>query len=111
MPGSFQTSAPGAVPNTRGLPVVRGFQSGDSSFFEYPYAITGITKDETGAVLPNCTLVLLRTSDNSVAALGTSDASGAYRLAASPSVTHRLDAYLAGSPDRAGSTVNTLVGE
>lgn len=60
--------------------------------------------------MPNCALVLLRSSDNSVAAIGTSDANGAYSLGASPSVTHQLVAYLAGTPDVTGSTINTLVG-
>lgn len=108
MPGSFQTGS-GGVPNTTALPFVRSFTE-IAAPFEYPYAITGTTKDSTGAALPNCSLVLLRTADNSVAALGTSDGSGNYRLGASPTVQHRLDAYLTGSPDVAGSTVNTLVG-
>jgi hypothetical protein len=112
MSGSFQSNAANGVPCVaRAMPIVRGFAAGGENVpFEYPFAIIGVTKDATGAALGNCALVLLRTADNSVAALGTSDGSGNYRLGASPSIQHRLDAYLPGSPDVAGSSVNTLVG-
>jgi hypothetical protein len=74
------------------------------------YTIAGVTRDSTGAALASCAVRLVRTADNSVAAVGTSDGSGAYSLGASPAITHYAVAYKAGSPDVAGTTVNTLVG-
>lgn len=108
MPGAFQVSSPG-VPNTLALPAVRSFGE-PSAPFEYPSAITGTAKDSTGAALAGCTLVLFRTADNSIAAQGVSDGSGNYSLGASQAVTHYITAYKAGSPDVAGTTVNTLTG-
>jgi hypothetical protein len=94
-----------------GLPPVRNFTDNVSApVFPLPYTIRGVTKDSTGAALGACGVVLLRTADNSVAACMTSDANGNYRMDASPFVLHRVDAYKAGSPDVAGTTVNTLVG-
>ena len=108
MPVSFTSTG---VPNIpKSMPTVRSFANGDASFFEYPYSIAGVTKDANGAVLGACALVLFRTADNSIAAQGVSDASGNYRLDASPYLTHYLTAYKAGVPDVAGVTVNTLVG-
>jgi hypothetical protein len=69
-----------------------------------------VTKDSDGNPLASVAVVLFRTADNSVAAQGVSDAGGNYRLDASSEIQHRADAYKAGSPDVAGSTVNTLVG-
>jgi hypothetical protein len=110
MPGSFQVAASGGVPNTRGLPAVRGFATGDNAYYEYTYVVAGTTKDATGVALAGCTVMLFRTSDNSCAAVGVSDASGAYRLAASAEIAHYAVAYKAGGTDVAGTTVNTLVG-
>lgn len=76
----------------------------------YTYTITGVTRDASGNPLGNCAVVLLRTADNSVAAQMVSDASGNYSFAASPALQHKADAYLAGSPDVFGTTLNTLVG-
>jgi hypothetical protein len=99
------------VPNVAGsLPAVRNFADGTAPYFELASVITGVTRDSTGAALGSCPLVLFRTADNSIAALTTSDASGAYRIEASPALTHYLVAYKAGAPDVAGTTVNTLVG-
>lgn len=93
-----------------GLPTVRGFINGDTSVYVYPFAITGVTKDSTGAPLGSCPVVLFRTADNSVAAQTTSDGSGNYRVDASPAIPHYAVAYKAGSPDVAGTTKNNLVG-
>jgi hypothetical protein len=40
----------------------------------------------------------------------TSDVNGAYEFSVSPQLTFYLVAYKAGSPDVAGTTVNTLTG-
>lgn len=101
--------SPCGVPNVpRSMPVVRSFR--DNSAYEYPWALRGTTKDSGGSALGSCTLRLFRTADDSLAAQGLSDGSGNYVLGASPSVLHYLVAYLTGSPDVAGTTVNTLVG-
>lgn len=111
MPGSFATHAGNGVPNiAKTMPAVRSFATDSTPFFEYPFAITGVTKDSAGAVLANCVVVAFRTSDDSVAARGTSDASGNYRLDASPAIAHYVVAYKAGAPDVTGATVNTVVG-
>lgn len=109
MPGSFNPN-PGGVQNTRGLPVVRGFVNADSAPYVYPYALVGVTRDANGAALGNCMVVVYRTADDTIAARGVSDANGNYRLSVSPLLQHYVVAYLTGSPDVAGTTVNTLVG-
>jgi len=110
MPGSFQVgSTPGGVPTTAALPAVRSF-SPIPAVFAYGATISGTTKDANGNALASCALVLYRTADDSIAARGVSDASGVYRLGASTALVHYLVAYKAGSPDVAGTSVNTLVG-
>lgn len=73
--------------------------------------ISGITKDSLGVALPACTVSLFRTSDNLFIQSVVSDGSGNYSF---PGVgcgeTYYVVAYKAGSPDVAGTTINTLVG-
>ncbi len=71
--------------------------------------ITGVTRDSLGNALGNCTLELFYTATNTLAAVTTSDASGNYSFSIGPSLSCYIVAYLAGSPDVAGTTVNTLV--
>lgn len=86
---SFQGSLP--------LPVVR-------------LIISGVTKDSSGAVLPNCNVTLYRTSDDQVMGKGVSDANGNYSFSSgSLSEQYYVVAYKAGSPDVSGTTINTLV--
>jgi hypothetical protein len=108
MPGAFQTNRPG-VP-AMGLNSIRGLFDGGGPVYEYPYAIRGVTKDSAGAVLGNCVVQLFKTDDDAFLGQTTSDANGAYVLYASPTIQHYLVAYLAGSPDVSGTTVNTVVG-
>jgi hypothetical protein len=71
--------------------------------------ISGVTRDSAGATLAACTVTLYRTVDNVMVDSVTSDANGAYAFgSASASFTYYIVAYLAGSPDVAGTTVNTL---
>lgn len=74
--------------------------------------ISGVTKDKTtGAVLPGCILKVIRTATDVTVETLISDGAGAY--VTSPvglGQTYRIDAYLPGSPDKAGTTVNTLAG-
>lgn len=91
------------------LPAINGFNSGNWPFFTYPYFINGQTLDSSGNPLGSCNVVLYYTKDNSVAAITVSDANGNYSIIASPSEQYYLVAYLPGTPDVAGTTVNTLV--
>lgn len=85
------------------------------------YTISGLTRDSTQAVLGNCTLKVFEVVNGAatneepkgrLVNMGTSDANGNYSIEvySSPGVTFNVDAYKAGSPDLAGTTVNTLVG-
>lgn len=99
------------VPNVaRSMPAARGFQSGESPVFEYPYSISGVTKDSAGAVLASCRVELFRTADDSPVSQTTSNANGVYIIPASNVLQHYIVAYKAGSPDVTGATVNTLIG-
>ena len=110
MPGSFQTNSPGGVPKTAALPAVQSFINCETPYFEYPYSIAGVTRDGSRAALASCTVLMFRTADNSLAGITTSDANGNFLISASPNLSHYLVAYLPGSPDVAGTSVNTLVG-
>lgn len=76
------------------------------------FKIAGITKDSTGAALGNCVVEMFRTVDDVRLDRTTSTASGAFefRSAGLAPNTYYLVAYKVGSPDVAGTTVNTLVG-
>ena len=110
MPGSFQVNGCGGPPHTKGPPSAQSFSENDGQQFTYPYAISGTTRSGSGAALPSCAVTIFRSADNSIAAQGVSDANGAYRFPASPVLQHQVMAYLAGSPDVFGMTVNTIVG-
>jgi len=74
--------------------------------------IEGFTRDNTGAILGNCIVELYLTATDEPLFKTTSDANGFFRFTAarySPA-THYLVAYKAGSPDVAGTSVNTLQG-
>jgi hypothetical protein len=73
--------------------------------------ISGYTRNATGAILPNCDVHLFRTVDDAEIDQTTSDAAGYYEFrTAIPVERYYAVAYLAGAPDVAGTTVNTLVG-
>jgi hypothetical protein len=72
--------------------------------------ISGVTKDSAGAVLGSCAVDLFTTADDVIQGRTVSDAStGAYSFSAGGGRTYYIVAYKAGSPDVAGTTVNTLV--
>jgi Concanavalin A-like lectin/glucanases superfamily len=80
-------------------------------FGSHTFLLTGQTKNSSGAALGGCTVRLFRTSDNLLIATTTSDGSGNYSFTVGDGTTaYYAVAYLAGSPDVAGTTVNTLVG-
>jgi hypothetical protein len=73
--------------------------------------VSGYTKDSVGTILPSCAVHLFRTRDDLLIDTGTSDAGGYYEFrTAMPVETYYVVAYKAGSPDVAGTTVNTVVG-
>jgi hypothetical protein len=72
--------------------------------------IFGLTKDSTGAVLGNCAVHLFDTATDAEIEQTTSDASGNYSFRYASTKPFYVVAYLAGSPDVAGTTVNTLTG-
>ena len=73
--------------------------------------IKGLAVDTTDAPLQGVNLQAFRTSDDAFAGYEVqSREDGSYDLATNfPGVNHYVVAYIAGSPDRAGTTVNTLV--
>ena len=73
--------------------------------------IKGLAVDTSDAPLSGVNLQAFRTSDDAFAGYEVqSRTDGSYDLPTNfPGVNHYVVAYLAGSPDRAGTTVNTLV--
>ncbi len=71
---------------------------------------TGITRDVAGAALGSCVVQLFRTSDDLLMDQQTSDLLGNYTVYSYDNAQHYIIAYLAGSPDVTGATVNTLTG-
>lgn len=73
--------------------------------------IYGVTKDSTGTPITSCVVDLFRSFDNMFVDQVISDGSGNYEFRSpSLSTTYYVVAYKAGSPDTAGTTINTLVG-
>lgn len=118
MPGHINRGYFAIPAVAKGIAAVRGFNDGNSPVFpERNLKIAGVTKDSAGNPLGNCTLLLFDKADP-----GTkygpfySDAAGNYSIdipcgLSQPQVTTwNVDAYKAGSPDVAGSSVNTLTG-
>lgn len=70
--------------------------------------IAGVTRDNVGAPLGNCTVDLFITATDAWVAQTISDGSGNWSLPVYVSGPFFARAYLAGSPDRAGTTLNTL---
>jgi hypothetical protein len=75
-----------------------------------PVFIAGQCLNSVGAILAGATVLGFRQSDKRFVGQTTSDANGNYSIGSPyPSVNHFIVAYLAGSPDVAGTTVNNLV--
>lgn len=74
------------------------------------YTLSGVTRNANGAPLPSCNVMVFNTSDEAFLGESTSDGSGAYSVTLSSSTSACFAvAYLTGSPDVAGTTLNTLV--
>lgn len=77
--------------------------------FRGSFSITGVTRDSAGAALGSCVVDLFQTGGDIFIATTTSDGSGNFTLATPNNAgTFYLVAYKPGSPDVAGTTVNTL---
>ena len=73
------------------------------------YVVTGTTRDSTRAPLGNCNVELFETASNKLRAVTTSDANGLFTIVSTVApLAFFLVAYLPGSPDVAGTSVNTL---
>jgi hypothetical protein len=85
-------------------------------FSDKNYKIAGVTRDGSRAPLPNCIVNLFYTGQvgagqDVLAATTRSDASGNYSFLIGPSLQCYVVAYLPGSPDVSGTTVDTLVAQ
>ena len=101
------------------LPMMpRKFSVEKNSLKGIRYLLTGITKDSAGSPLGSCSIEVFETIPGVVGNepkgrlvnTGTSDASGNYSIEvhSKTGATFRCVAYKGGSPDVAGTTVNTL---
>jgi hypothetical protein len=78
------------------------------------HLIPGVTRDAGGNPLGNCVVECFQTSTNTLIDRTVSDANGNFTISATTApyggLTYFLVAYKPGSPDVAGTTVNTLTG-
>lgn len=82
----------------------------DSKLGQWRRAIYGLTKTSAGVLLPGCTVDLFDTATDTKRDTCVSDASARYEVSAYLDGPFYIVAYLAGTPDVAGTTVNTLIG-
>ena len=108
-------------PNSRALGDTGGFLFGqdgmDSSMYEASVTdlgnggkkrIAGVTRNSVGTALPSCIVKGYLTATDAFVSQCTSQGDGAFDFCTQFTGAHYLVAYLAGSPDVAGTTVNTL---
>ena len=76
------------------------------------FIITGITRDETGVPTAGFTVYLMKMVNGIPTLMDTtiSDANGVYEFSVALGDNYWIVDYKSGSPDKAGATVNTLVG-
>ena len=73
------------------------------------YVVSGITRDANGNALGGCTVHLFRSVTDVLVEQNVSDGGGNYSFqTANPADNYYVVAYLPGSPDVNGTTVNTL---
>lgn len=73
------------------------------------YRLSGVSRDSTGATLGNCRVMIFRTADNVFIMETTSDANGDWSVSLMAGGPYFQVEYKIGSPDLAGTSVNTLV--
>lgn len=111
MPAFKGTNFTSGVPNIPGPAQPMGFNEYDPVFPPPNLKISGVTRDSSGVALAACTVDLFRTIDNQFILQTISDGSGNYVFdGVQQGFTYYVVAYLAGAPDTAGTTLNTLVG-
>ena len=72
--------------------------------------MSGISRDNTGAALGNCQILIFRTEDKSFIAETVSDAvTGAWSITVMKSGPFFLVGYKVGAPDVAATSLNTQV--
>lgn len=74
----------------------------------YNASLTGVSRDNSGVALGGATVKLFRTWDDTMIASTVSDGSGNWTLYPASSGPYYLVEYKSGSPDVAGTSVNTL---
>ena len=77
------------------------------------YRISGVTRDNNGNPLAGCTVEIYETASNLFRGSTISDANGNYAVdvtSGETGLTFQAVAYLAGAPDVAGVSLNTLTG-
>lgn len=111
MPAFKNLTGVNLVPGTPGPANPQGF-SENVFIHELPnLRIIGVTRDSSGVALAACTVKLYRTIDDAFIYQTISDGSGNYIFdGVQQGFTYYVVAYLVGSPDTAGTTLNTLVG-
>lgn len=72
------------------------------------YSVIGVSRDSSGNPLGSCTIELYDTATNTLRGTVISDSYGNFRVQSNLNTAHYIVAYLAGSPDISGTTVNTL---
>lgn len=72
-------------------------------------SLSGVTRDGSGNPLGSCTVHLFQALNDTQISTTISDGSGNFTFLPTASGPFYLVAYLPGSPDVAGTTVNTLV--
>ena len=75
------------------------------------YLISGVTRDASNNPLGGCSVDVYETVSKLWRGNAISDASGNYaiEIVGDRAITFKVDAYLTGSPDTSGTTVNTVV--
>lgn len=71
---------------------------------------TGVTLNSSGAPLGGCTVMLFNTATGLLVDTQTSDSAGNYKVTDPNNVACFIVAYLPGSPDVAGTTIDELTG-
>ena len=96
-------------PQTLPVPVDGGSWIAQTDWAASNRAIVGVSRDSTGTALGTCRLELFVTGGDGWVAEAISDASGNFAFGNPGTGPFYIVAYKAGSPDVAGTTVNTLL--
>jgi hypothetical protein len=90
---------------------VKDIRAGGLGVHAATYSLDGYTRDyDTQAIIPGCAVHLFKTSDDSEVSQTVSSSVGYFNFTGLPDDTteYYLVAYLTGTPDVAGTTLNTL---